>query len=191
MQILFQLRLFSTLNVFLYLVSHKYWRWRASMKTSWCFSIVGVSARVSFSALTLMVGWQKGHLVCIKTRATCTERFSCRITCRKKTKGELDSSGSPKQRLLKWKWQSLISKYINVYLFIYQIVFKVHSTKYNVILLQVISFIMAALHSRCRHYIFVLWFLLTICFFYLSFFPRLFSAVTDWMSTILPHMVRP
>ena len=30
-------------------------------------------------------------------------------------------------------------------------------------------------------------------FFYLlsSFFPRLISAVTDWMSTILPHMVWP
>jgi len=23
------------------------------------------------------------------------------------------------------------------------------------------------------------------------FFPRLFSAVTDWMSTILPHVVWP
>ena len=32
------------------------------------------------------------------------------------------------------------------------------------------------------------------CAFYLSssfFFPRLISAVTDWMSTILPHMVWP
>ena len=31
------------------------------------------------------------------------------------------------------------------------------------------------------------------CFFYLSssFFPRLISAVADWMSTILPHMVWP
>jgi len=28
-------------------------------------------------------------------------------------------------------------------------------------------------------------------FFYLSFFPRLISAVADWMSTILPHMVWP
>ena len=34
--------------------------------------------------------------------------------------------------------------------------------------------IMAALHSRCGHYIFILWFLL-------SFFPRLTSAVGDWM----------
>jgi len=28
-------------------------------------------------------------------------------------------------------------------------------------------------------------------FFLLSFFPRLISAVADWMSTILPHMVSP
>ena len=45
--------------------------------------------------------------------------------------------------------------------------------------------IMAALRSRCGHYIFALWFLL------LFFFPRLISAVADWMSTILPHMVWP
>jgi len=40
---------------------------------------------------------------------------------------------------------------------------------------------MAALRSRCGHYIFALWFLLS---FYLSFFfPRLISAaVADWMS---------
>jgi len=42
---------------------------------------------------------------------------------------------------------------------------------------------MPALHSRCRHYIFVLWLL--------PFFPRLISAVADWMSTILPHMMWP
>jgi len=41
----------------------------------------------------------------------------------------------------------------------------------------------AALRSRCGYHIFVLWFLL-----FLLFFPRLISAVTDWMSTILPHM---
>jgi len=62
--------------------------------------------------------------------------------------------------------------------------------------------IMAALRSSCGHYIFVLWFLLlslwspyvigrpyifSSCFFF--FFPRLISAVGDWMSTILGHMV--
>ena len=48
---------------------------------------------------------------------------------------------------------------------------------------------MAALRSRCGHYILALWFL---SIFYLSFFiPRLISAVGDWMSTILPHMVWP
>jgi len=41
---------------------------------------------------------------------------------------------------------------------------------------------MAALHSRCGHYIFTLWFLL-----FSSCFPRLISAVADWMSAILSH----
>ena len=44
---------------------------------------------------------------------------------------------------------------------------------------------MAALRSRCGHYIFALWFLSSIFFF----IPRLISAVADWMSTILLHMV--
>jgi len=42
-------------------------------------------------------------------------------------------------------------------------------------------------YSRCRHYIFALWFLSS---FYL-FFRRLISAVADWVSAILPHMVWP
>jgi len=48
--------------------------------------------------------------------------------------------------------------------------------------------LMVALCNRADHYIFALWFL---SFFFLSFFffPRLISAVGDWMSTILPHMV--
>ena len=46
---------------------------------------------------------------------------------------------------------------------------------------------MAAMRSRCGHYISALWFLS----FYLSIFfiPRLISAVADWMSTILRHMM--
>ena len=44
---------------------------------------------------------------------------------------------------------------------------------------------MAALRSRCGHYIFALWFLS----FGLFLIPRLISTVGDWMSTILPHMV--
>ena len=47
--------------------------------------------------------------------------------------------------------------------------------------------VMAALRSRCGHYIFTLWFLLSSFFF----IPRLISAAADWMSTILPHMVWP
>ena len=42
--------------------------------------------------------------------------------------------------------------------------------------------IMAALRTRCGHYIFALWFLSV---FYLFFIPRLISAAADWMSTIL------
>ena len=41
--------------------------------------------------------------------------------------------------------------------------------------------------NRADHYIFALWFLLLL----LSFFPRRISAVADWMSTILLHMVWP
>jgi len=44
---------------------------------------------------------------------------------------------------------------------------------------------MVALCNRADHYIFALWFL------YFFFFPRLISAVGDWMSTILPDMVWP
>jgi len=50
-------------------------------------------------------------------------------------------------------------------------------------------FIMVALCNRADHYIFALWFLSFV--FLLLFFPRLISAVGDWMSTILPHMVWP
>jgi len=45
---------------------------------------------------------------------------------------------------------------------------------------------MVALWNRADHYIFILWFLLLS-----NFFPRLISAVADWMSAILPHMVWP
>jgi len=50
--------------------------------------------------------------------------------------------------------------------------------------------IMAALHSRCGHLF------LPCGFFYLSsffllFFPRLISAVAEWMSTMLLHMMWP
>jgi len=46
--------------------------------------------------------------------------------------------------------------------------------------------VMATLWNRAGHYIFAMWFLLSFLFF-----PRLISAVADWMSTILPHMVWP
>jgi len=46
-----------------------------------------------------------------------------------------------------------------------------------------------ALWNRADHYIFALWFLLLSSSS--SFFPRLVSAVADWMSAILPHVVWP
>ena len=57
--------------------------------------------------------------------------------------------------------------------------------------------VMAALRSRCGHYIFALWFLLLLLLLLrlllllLFFFPCLISAVAEWMSTILPHIVWP
>ena len=50
-------------------------------------------------------------------------------------------------------------------------------------------FVMVALWNRADHYIFTLWFVVVLLL--LLFFPRLISAVGDWMSTILPHMVWP
>ena len=52
----------------------------------------------------------------------------------------------------------------------------------------IIMAVLAALRSRCGHYIFALWFLSSIV---LSFSPHLISAVADWMSTILRHMMWP
>jgi len=46
--------------------------------------------------------------------------------------------------------------------------------------------LMAALWKRAGHYIFAVWFLSSS-----SFFPRLISAATDWMFTILLYMVWP
>ena len=64
--------------------------------------------------------------------------------------------------------------------------------------------IMAAICNRAGHYIFALWFLMVdlwnredhyIFILFLSsfffFFPRLISAVGDWMFTILRHMGWP
>ena len=49
--------------------------------------------------------------------------------------------------------------------------------------------VMVALLNRADHYIFMLWFVLLSSSFF--FFPRLISAVGDWMFTILWHMVWP
>ena len=47
---------------------------------------------------------------------------------------------------------------------------------------------MVALWNRADHYIFIQSFVLLLLS---SFFPRLISAVAEWMSAILPHMVWP
>jgi len=47
------------------------------------------------------------------------------------------------------------------------------------------ALVIAALSNRAGHYIFA------VVSFFFFFFPRLISAVKDWMSTILPHMVWP
>jgi len=52
---------------------------------------------------------------------------------------------------------------------------------------ECLEIIMVALCNRADHYIFMLWFVLFLLSFF--FFPRLISAVGDWMSTILRHMV--
>ena len=57
--------------------------------------------------------------------------------------------------------------------------------------IQLGHIIMVALCNRADHYIFMLWFVLLSSFFLLLFFPRLISAVGDWMFTILWHMVWP
>jgi len=49
--------------------------------------------------------------------------------------------------------------------------------------------IMVALCNMADHYIFMMWFVVVVLLLLLSFFPRLISAVGDWMSTILRHMV--
>jgi len=47
---------------------------------------------------------------------------------------------------------------------------------YPLVSASAFAFVMAALCSRCGHYIFAL---------SLLFFPRLISAIAEWMSTIL------
>ena len=52
---------------------------------------------------------------------------------------------------------------------------------------RVAPVIMVDLCNRADHYIFALWFLS----FFLFFFPRLISAIAEWMSAIIAHMVWP
>ena len=55
----------------------------------------------------------------------------------------------------------------------------------------ILCVIMVALCNRADHYIFMLFLLLLLLLSFFLFFPRLISAVGDWMFTILWHMVWP
>jgi len=52
-------------------------------------------------------------------------------------------------------------------------------------------FVMVALCNSADHYIFILFLSSSSFFFFFLFFPRLISAVGDWMFTIFWHMVWP
>ena len=54
---------------------------------------------------------------------------------------------------------------------------------------QTLPIFIVALCNRADHYIFILF--LSFFFVFFLFFPRLISAVGDWMFTILQHMVWP
>jgi len=60
--------------------------------------------------------------------------------------------------------------------------------KVGVVLKSTVFFFLWPPYVIGGHYIFALWFL---SIYLLSFFPRLISAATDWMSTILLHMAWP
>ena len=60
-------------------------------------------------------------------------------------------------------------------------------TDFSLMFRLVCVFFMVALCNRADHYIFILFLSFFLSFF--LFFPRLISAVGDWMSTILRHMV--
>jgi len=61
-------------------------------------------------------------------------------------------------------------------------------TRWTALFVSDIILIMVALRNRADRYIFILWFLLS-SFSLSFFFPRLISAVAEWMSAILAHMV--
>jgi len=68
---------------------------------------------------------------------------------------------------------------------------KLHTQALVNLVYRCIDIIMVALCNRADHYIFMLWFVLLLLLLSSFFFPRLISAVGDWMFTILWHMVWP
>jgi len=63
-----------------------------------------------------------------------------------------------------------------------------HVSQFYYAITTIIIIIMVALWNRADHYIFILSFVVLLLSF---FFPRLISAVAEWMSAILAHMVWP
>ena len=60
--------------------------------------------------------------------------------------------------------------------------------KYYGLVWLCLALVMVALWNRADHYIFIMSFIPLLSVF---FFPRLISAVADWMSAILAHMMWP
>jgi len=129
-----------------------------------------------------------GHIFCLSTHCTLSTGFltpvlsplcSCKVSCHINILIPVPSGVFTTRRQL---WLVALCQWLDV----------VSSLLTALSLCDEISgcywVVMAALWNRAGHYIFVLWFLLS---FFFLFFPRLISAVGDWMSTILPRMVWP
>ena len=57
----------------------------------------------SFSALTLLVGWQEGHLARENPRSSNRQRFSSRLGKGERPNGEPGDPDSPGKMAIKWK----------------------------------------------------------------------------------------
>jgi len=86
----------------------------------------------------------------------------------------------------------LFKEILFYYILVYFIYFILCFNLLLLILFYFFYFIMVALCNRADHYIFILFLSSSSSsFFFFLFFPRLISAVGDWMFTILWHMVWP
>ena len=103
----------------------------------------------------------------------------------RRTRGDMADPGLPEgwqwliEQMIKFWWRSGSQIRIGITTLVRRVLAEVCTVP--------VLLVMVALWNRAGHYIFPLWF-----FFLLSsFFPRLISAVANWMYTILPHMVWP